>query len=96
MAALLALDLDPALPAMRALGVPELAAHLRGELTLPEAARNAIAATQRYTKRQATWFRHQLLAPPERTQMIHARYADLEQYSERLTADLSVFAHGHG
>ncbi len=29
--ALLALDLDPALPAMRAHGVPELAAHLRGE-----------------------------------------------------------------
>ena len=31
--ALLALGLDPALPAMRAHGVPELSAHLRGELT---------------------------------------------------------------
>ena len=35
--ALLALGLDPALPAMRAHGVPELAAHLRGELTLDQA-----------------------------------------------------------
>jgi tRNA dimethylallyltransferase len=95
-AALLTLDLDPALPAMRALGVPELAAHLRGELTLAEATSSAIAATQRYTKRQATWFRHQILAPPMRTHTIHARYAGLEQYSERLSADLSVFIHGNG
>ncbi len=57
-AALLALDLDPALPAMRAHGVPELAAHLRGELTLAEAERRAVLATGQYTKRQATWFRH--------------------------------------
>ena len=37
--ALLALDLDPALPAMRAHGVPELAAHLHGTLSLAEACR---------------------------------------------------------
>ena len=36
--ALLALGLDPALPAMRAHGVPELAAYLRGDITLAEAA----------------------------------------------------------
>ncbi len=57
-AALLALGLAPSLPAMRAHGVPELAAHLRGEIGLDEARRRAIAATARYTKRQDTWFRH--------------------------------------
>ena len=56
--ALLALGLDPALPAMRAHGVPELAAYLRGEITLAEAQRRAVLATGQYTKRQATWFRH--------------------------------------
>ncbi len=61
-AALLALGLDPALPAMRAHGVPELAAHLRGEITLAEAQRRAELVTGQYTKRQATWFRHHALA----------------------------------
>ena len=59
--ALLALGLDPALPAMRAHGVPELAAHLRGEITLAEAERRAVLATGQYTRRQATWFRHRHL-----------------------------------
>ena len=71
--ALLALHLDPALPAMRAHGVPELSAHLRGEITLDEAARRAELVTGQYTKRQATWFRHHALAPPARTHTIHAR-----------------------
>ena len=56
--ALLALGLDPALPAMRAHGVPELSAYLRGEIPLAEAARRAELATGQYTKRQATWFRN--------------------------------------
>lgn len=57
--ALLALDLDPALPAMKAIGVPELAGHLRGAITLDEALERAKAATRQYAKRQDTWFRHQ-------------------------------------
>jgi tRNA dimethylallyltransferase len=73
--------LDPALPAMRAHGVPELSAHLRGELTLAEAARRAVAATGQYTKRQATWFRGHDLAPAT-THTIHARYAGLAQLTE--------------
>ena len=71
--ALLALGLDPALPAMRAHGVPELAAHLRGELSLAEAVRRIELVTGQYTKRQATWFRHHPLAEPPRVRMIHAR-----------------------
>lgn len=89
--ALLALGLDPALPALRAHGVPELAAHLRGELPLAEAARRAIAATGRYVKRQSTWLRHHPLAPPARTHMIHARITGLTQFSERNLAETVEF-----
>ena len=32
----------------------------RGEISLDEAAAEAKRDTRRYTKRQATWFRHQL------------------------------------
>lgn len=59
-AALRALALDPALPAMKAIGVRELSAVLDGQGTLAEAAARAKAATRQYAKRQATWFRHQL------------------------------------
>jgi tRNA dimethylallyltransferase len=52
--------LDPALPAMKAHGVPWLIRHLNGEIDLPAAVDEAKRDTRRYTKRQATWFRHQL------------------------------------
>jgi tRNA dimethylallyltransferase len=90
-ASLLALNLDPALPAMRAHGVPELAAHLREGVPLAEAQRRAVLATGQYTKRQATWFRHQSLTDPLRAHTIHARYAGLEQLSESFLAVLSGF-----
>jgi len=52
--------LDPTLPAMKAHGVPWLIRHLNGEITLEEAAEGGMRDTRRYTKRQGTWFRHQL------------------------------------
>ncbi len=57
--ALLAHGLDPGLPVMKALGVPEFAAHLTGELTLDQALAAARQSTRRYAKRQTTWFRNQ-------------------------------------
>ncbi|MBC7132492.1 MAG: tRNA (adenosine(37)-N6)-dimethylallyltransferase MiaA [Roseovarius sp.] len=48
---------DAARPAAQAIGAPELIAHLRGEMTLPEARAAAITATRQYAKRQRTWFR---------------------------------------
>lgn len=81
--ALLDLNLDPALPAMRAHGVPELAAHLRGGLTLEQAARRIELVTGQYTKRQGTWFRHHTLAAPPHAHTIHARTTDVAQFSER-------------
>jgi tRNA dimethylallyltransferase len=58
--ALAARALDPMLPAMKAHGVPWLIRHLGGEMTLAEAAEGGKRDTKRYTKRQATWFRHQM------------------------------------
>jgi len=52
--------LDPALPAMKAHGVPWLIRHINGEIDLAAAVEAAKRDTRRYTKRQATWFRHQL------------------------------------
>lgn len=57
---LAARHLDPLLPAMKAHGVPALIRHLRGEISLDEAASIGRADTRHYAKRQFTWFRHQL------------------------------------
>lgn len=89
--ALLALGLDPALPAMRAHGVPELSGYLRGELSLQEAGRRTELVTGQYTKRQATWFRHHVLAPQTRTSKINARFVNLAQFSERERPSLLTF-----
>jgi tRNA dimethylallyltransferase len=62
-AALLARGLDPDLPVMRAIGVPELADHLAGRLSRDAALAAAQMATRNYAKRQFTWFRNQ--PPPE-------------------------------
>lgn len=48
------------LPAARALGVPPLMAHLRGEKSLADAKTEAVTETRQYAKRQTTWFRHQM------------------------------------
>jgi len=94
--ALLALGLDPALPAMRAHGVPELAAHLRDELTLDEATRKVELVTGQYTKRQATWFRHHPLASPEHTHTIHARFAEEKKLMERNCPNILAFIESVG
>jgi len=58
--ALAARGLGPMLSAMKAHGVPWLRRHLAGEISLAEAAEGGKADTRRYTKRQVTWFRHQM------------------------------------
>ncbi len=57
--ALLARHLDPDLPVMRAIGVPQIASCLRGEIDRRQALMLAQAATRQYAKRQFTWFRNQ-------------------------------------
>jgi len=54
------MDRDPMLPVMKAIGLPELVAHLSGEMTLDEAVAKAKTATRQYIKRQLTWWRGQM------------------------------------
>ena len=61
--ALLARNLDPDLPVMRAIGVAEIAGFLRGEYGLGEVQARGAQATRNYAKRQYTWFRRQ--PPPD-------------------------------
>ena len=89
--ALMAQGLDQSLPAMRAHGVPELGAHLRGEMTMAVARAQAISNTNHYIKRQATWFRHHELAAEDHLHMIHAQIAGPAQLSESGIADLTRF-----
>ena len=58
-AAIAARRLDPSLPAMKAVGLPELLSYLRDAIPLNAAITAAQRATRRYAKRQMTWFRHQ-------------------------------------
>jgi tRNA dimethylallyltransferase len=78
--ALDARKLDPLLPAMKAHGVPWLRRHLRGEISLDEAAERAKQDTRRYAKRQLTWFRNQMpgwewVAPEQAAGAVEAQLA---------------------
>jgi tRNA dimethylallyltransferase len=57
---LLALDLPPQHPAMKAIGVSQITEHLAGRISRDEAIELSSIATRQYAKRQMTWFRNQL------------------------------------
>jgi tRNA dimethylallyltransferase len=84
--ALLALQLTPAHPAMKALGVPQLARHLAGDSSLEEALFKAKTMSRRYAKRQFTWFRNQKIAREEY----------ITQYSERDFDEILSFIRNPG
>ncbi|WP_416796982.1 tRNA (adenosine(37)-N6)-dimethylallyltransferase MiaA [Ciceribacter azotifigens] len=65
--ALLALDLPPEMPVMKAIGVSQIVAMLKGEMSREEVTEKASAATRQYAKRQMTWFRNQMDESWERT-----------------------------
>ena len=75
--ALIARRLDPDLPVMRAIGVPEIAALVQGELSKAEAITAGQQSTRNYAKRQYTWFRRQ---PPEKWQRIDSQNISLEAH----------------
>ena len=66
--ALLARNLDPSLPIMRAIGVREIASFLRADASVDETVAAGQQATRRYAKRQYTWFAHQ---PPAEWRRFH-------------------------
>ncbi|MCR8723830.1 tRNA (adenosine(37)-N6)-dimethylallyltransferase MiaA [Frigidibacter sp. ROC022] len=53
-------DWDPARPSAKAIGGPELIAHLRGEMSLDSARDLAIISSRQYAKRQRSWFRSRM------------------------------------
>ncbi|GAA0774010.1 tRNA (adenosine(37)-N6)-dimethylallyltransferase MiaA [Roseibium denhamense] len=57
---LLAQELPPDLPAMRAIGVREIGSYLTGQATREQAVHSLTVATRQYAKRQETWFRNQM------------------------------------
>jgi len=77
--ALLARELDPDLPVMRAIGVPEIAAFIYGEIDAETMFAAGAQATRNFAKRQFTWFRRQ---PPAEWPRAHL---DLE--SENIDID---------
>lgn len=62
--ALWARKLDPALPAMRAHGMPGFCDYFEGRATLKDATERCQRDTRRYAKRQMTWISHQLTLWP--------------------------------
>jgi len=54
--ALLARNLPQDAPVMRAIGVPEISAYLKGTMSRAEAVTRGQIATRQYAKRQFTWF----------------------------------------
>ena len=81
--ALLARNLDPGLPVMRAIGVAEIAALLAGEISREECVARGQQATRNYAKRQYTWFRRQ---PPQEWARCESERCDIDDYFERLFA----------
>ncbi len=67
--ALAARNLDPALPALKAVGMREFSAHLAGEIGLAEAVAAAQRETRRYAKRQTTWMRGRMADWPRLTEI---------------------------
>jgi tRNA dimethylallyltransferase len=93
---LLAHGLGEDMPLMRAHGVPEITTFLRNKMSLEEAAARAILATQQYTKRQMTWFRHQKLVDTPAMQIIHSRIGGYAQFSESELCNFDNFIKSAG
>ncbi len=70
--------LDPTLPVMKALGVKDLLAHIRGEVSLDDATVRAQRRIRNYAKRQMTWFQGQMMAQ----MTLNTQY--LESFNEKI------------
>ena len=83
---LLKLGLDPQLPAMKAIGVPELASYFAGNMRLEEVENAAQQATRHYAKRQMTWARRNMIAWE-----FH-----IAQFSESISREIFAFIRNKG
>jgi tRNA dimethylallyltransferase len=80
---LAAQNLDPGLPVMKALGVPQLLAFEAGKVTLDEAVKQAQKLSRNYAKRQLTWMRNQ----------IQGDFQLNAQYSKSFRGEIFSFIH---
>ncbi|GAA0459126.1 tRNA (adenosine(37)-N6)-dimethylallyltransferase MiaA [Microbacterium terregens] len=78
-------DLSPDAPVRRAIGVPQIAACLRGEITREQALAESRLATRQYAKRQYTWFRNQ--PPADWHRATATESCDLEAFFEQKLSD---------
>ena len=78
-AALLKRQIDETLPAMKALGVPELSLVVKGQMPLNEALELAKLHTRQYAKRQRTWLKNKLQADLEFAEPYSGQSAWLEK-----------------
>ena len=85
-AALLDRNLPDDRPALRAVGVPELASHIRGEQSLDSAIDAAKIATRQYAKRQMTWLKRQIISD----------FVKNAQYSKSLDTEIFAFIEENG
>lgn len=83
---LLKLNISDDMPAMKALGVPELALFIKGEKTLKEALELAKTHTRQYAKRQRTWLRGKLNADIE----FDSIYVGQPEYVSRILNKLNL------
>lgn len=74
------LNLNADLPAMKALGVPELLAFVKGECSLDEAIAEAKLHTRQYAKRQRTWFNNKLKADFELKHCYTGDFAEVKSW----------------
>jgi tRNA dimethylallyltransferase len=74
-------DLDPALPAAKLLGLRQLIALARGEMTRDAAILDAVTATRQFAKRQMTWFRNRM-----------ADYVRIDPYNTNIITAYELFA----
>ena len=86
-ARLLTEGLDEGLTARRAIGYREVAAHLRGELSLQEARERTMQATRRFARRQDSWFRKD-------TRIVWVRFDDPGRVEQALSAVREVAPDG--
>ena len=73
------LNLDEKLPAMKALGVPELMNYINGKCSFDEALQNAKLHTRQYAKRQRTWFKNKLVADFELTNCYNGDFNPIKE-----------------
>jgi hypothetical protein len=67
------------LPAMKAIGVPEITKYLEGEITIEEVIEKAQQGTRNYVKRQITWFKNQM---PEFMELGSESFPNIDEYTQ--------------